>query len=103
MALKFNKILAITNEPGKPEMVPGLTGTAYVRKIPLIDAKSLIGLDGLDGYVKILELSLCDESGAPLPLDEINEIPFDATKALADIASNWNGLSEKSVKELEKN
>jgi hypothetical protein len=101
--MKFNRILTVTNEPGQPERVPGLIGAAYIRKIPLVDAKALMGLDGLDGYFKILEISLCDNQGNPLTTDEINNIPFDATKALADIASDWNGLSEKSSKDLEKN
>jgi hypothetical protein len=101
--MKFQRILTVENEPGKPELVPGMTGKVYIRKIPLGDAKSLINLDGMEGYSKILELSLCDSLGQPLSLNEINEIPFDASQALTTIATDWNGLSGKSQKELEKN
>lgn len=103
MSLKFTRILTVENKPGEPEKVPGLIGQAFVKKILLGDAKSLMGLEGLAGYSRILELSLCDAQGNHLRPDEINDMPFDATKALAEIASEWNGLSGKSQKELEKN
>ena len=57
----------------------------------------------LTGYSRILELSLCDANGKSLSAEEINDMPFDATKALAEIASEWNGLSSKAQKDLEKN
>jgi hypothetical protein len=101
--MKFQRILIVENEPGKPEKIPGMTGKVHIRKIPLGDAKSLVNLDGMEGYSKILELSLCDASGHLLEPDEINQIPFDASQALATIATDWNGLSGKSQKELEKN
>ena len=103
MSLKFTRILTVENKPGEPEKVPGLIGQAFVKKILLGDAKSLMGLDGLTGYSRILELSLCDAEGKALSLEEINDMPFDATKALAEIASEWNGLSGKAQKDLEKN
>ena len=103
MSLKFNRILTVENKPGEPEKFPGLIGQAFVKKILLGDAKSLMGLDGLTGYSRILELSLCDANGKSLSAEEINDMPFDATKALAEIASEWNGLSSRAQKDLEKN
>ena len=101
--MKFQRILTVENEPGKPERVPGMTGRVHIRKIPLGDAKSLFGLEGVEGYSKILELSLCDSAGHPLPVEEVNEIPFDASQALATLASEWNGLSGKAHADMEKN
>ena len=103
MALKFLRIMKVENEPGKPERVPGLIGPAWIRKVPLGEAKQLLSLEGLDGYVKVLELALCDEDGTQLSLKEIESIPFDATRALAAIASEWNGLSGESQQVMEKN
>lgn len=103
MALKFLRIMKVENEPGKPEKVPGLIGPAWIRKIPIGEAKALLSLEGLEGYVKVLELALCEDDGTPLSLKEIESIPFDATKALAGIASSYNGLSGESQQVLEKN
>lgn len=102
MALKFNRLLRVENELGA-EKVPGMEGVVYIRKIPLGEAKALMGIDGMEGYCRILELSLCDSEGRPLPTEEIANLPFDASKALAEIASDWNGLTDKSQKALEKN
>lgn len=103
MSLKFTRILTVENKPGEPEKVPGLIGQAFIKKIPLGEAKSLMGLEGLEGYLRILELTLCDVDGNGMTAQQIADIPFDASKALADIASDFNGLTVKAQKDLEKN
>ena len=103
MSLQFTRILTVENKPGEPEKVPGLIGQAFIKKIPLGEAKTLMGLDGLEGYLRILELALCDANGKGMTAEQIADIPFDASKALADIASDFNGLSTKAQKDLEKN
>lgn len=101
--MKFQRILTVENEPGKPEKVPGMTGKAYLRKIPLGEAKALVESTGMEGFSKILELSLCDQNGESLPNREIEDLPFDAGQALATLAIQWNGLSGKAQDALEKN
>jgi hypothetical protein len=103
MALKFLRIMKVENEPGKPEKVPGMVGPAWVRKISLTEAKTLIGLEGLEGFAAILALALCDESGTPVTVAEVDDLPFNAAGALAKIASEYNGLAASAQAELEKN
>jgi len=103
MALKFLRIMKVENEPGKPERVPGMVGPAWVRKISLTEAKTLIGLEGLDGFAAILALALCDESGTPVTVAEVDNLPFNAAGALAKIATEYNGLAASAQAELEKN
>ena len=103
MALKFLRIMKVENEPGKPEKVPGLIGPAWIRKISLTEAKVLIGLDGIEGFIAILALALCDEAGASVSGAEVDDLPFNAAGALAKIASEYNGLAASAQADLEKN
>ena len=103
MALKFLRIIKVENEPGKPERVPGLIGPAWIRKISLTEAKTLIGLEGLDGFAAILTFALCDEAGVSASAAEVNDLPFNAAQALAKIATEYNGLAASAQAELEKN
>ena len=103
MALKFLRIMKVENEPGKPEQVPGLIGPAYIRKISLTEAKTLVGLDGLEGFSGVLAFALCDEAGVSASAAEVNDLPFNAAQALAKIATEYNGLAASAQAELEKN
>jgi len=104
MALKFLRIIKVENEPGKPEKVPGMVGPAWVRKISLTEAKTLIGLvEGLEGFAAILAYALCDEAGVSVTVAEVDDLPFNAAQALAKIATEYNGLAASAQVELEKN
>ena len=103
MALKFLRIMKVENEPGKPEKVPGLIGPAWIRKISLTEAKTLIGLEGLEGFAAILAFALCDEAGLSVTVAEVDDLPFNAAQALAKIATEYNGLAASAQAELEKN
>jgi len=101
--MKFLRIEKVENEPGKPERVPGMVGPVWIKKISLTEAKTLIGLDGLDGFAAILALALCDEAGTSVTAAEVDNLPFNAAGALAKIASEYNGLAASAQAELEKN